>query len=134
VLAQERLTATLSGVFGALAILLACLGLYGLMAYTVVRRTNEIGIRLALGATRADVLGMILHESLVLVAIGIAIGLPATNVATRLISARLFGVTPTDPLTIAAAAALMLAVAAVAGFLPARRASRVDPMRALRNE
>ena len=98
------------------------------------RRVNEIGIRLALGATRATVLGMILRESVLLVLIGIGIGIPAALAAARLISARLFGVSAADPLTIATAASLLIAVAALASFVPARRGSRVDPMVALRYE
>jgi len=133
-LAQERLVAALSGFFGALAVLLACIGLYGVMSYTAVRRTNEIGIRLALGATRAGVRAMVLREVLLLVGIGIAIGVPATLAATHYISSLLFGVSAADPLTIVIAALLMTAVAALAGFLPALRASRVDPMVALRYE
>ena len=131
-LAPERLLAALSGFFGGSAVLLACLGLYGVMAYTTARRTNEIGIRLALGATRADVLGMVLKESLLLAAVGIAAGIPVTLAMTRLISSKLFGVSATDPLTIAGATLLMTAVAALAAFLPARRAARIDPMAALR--
>jgi predicted permease len=133
-LVEERLVAALSGFFGLLAVLLACLGLYGVMSYMAARRTNEIGIRLALGATSRTVLGMVLRESLLLVAAGIAIGIPVTIALTRMISARLFGVSASDPLTIALAASMMLAVATVACFLPARRAARVDPMVALRYE
>jgi len=133
-LAQERLIATLSAFFGALALLLASIGLYGVMSYTVAQRTNEIGIRLALGATRAGVLGMILRESILLVTLGIVIGVPASLAATRLISAMLFGVSASDPSTVTAAAALMIAVTLLAGYLPARRASSVDPMLALRYE
>jgi predicted permease len=133
-LVEERLIAVLSGFFGVLAVLLACLGLYGVMAYTAARRTNEIGIRMALGATRGEVLAMVLRESLLLVVAGIVIGVPATLAATRLISSMLFGINAADPVTIAGGAALMVAVAALAGFLPARRAARVDPMIALRYE
>ena len=133
-LVEERLTAVLSGFFGVLALMLACLGLYGVMAYTAARRTNEIGIRMALGATRSEVLGMVLKECLLLVGIGIVIGIPAALALTRLVSSLLFGIKASDPLTIAGSAALMLAVAAVAGFLPARRAAHVDPMIALRYE
>jgi predicted permease len=133
-LVQERLIATLSALFGALAVLLACLGLYGVMAHSAARRTNEIGIRMALGASRGRVLGMVLGESLWLVAAGIAIGLPATLGAARLISSRLFGVRANDPWTIAGAAALLIGVALLAGFIPARRAAKIDPMCALRHE
>ncbi|HEV2688393.1 MAG TPA: ABC transporter permease, partial [Bryobacteraceae bacterium] len=118
VLVQERLIAALSSFLGVLAVLLACLGLYGVMSYTAARRTNEIGIRLALGAMPANVLRMVIQESLILVLAGIAIGVPAALAATRLISAKLFGVSATDPLTIASAGLLILAVAALAGFIP----------------
>ncbi|MCI0364213.1 MAG: ABC transporter permease, partial [Phycisphaerales bacterium] len=131
---QERIIATLSGFFSVLAALLTCIGLFGVMSFTAARRTNEIGIRLTLGATRSGVMGMVLKESVLLVVAGVAIGVPTTLAATRLISSRLFGVGSADPLTIAAATLLMIAVAALAGFLPARRASRVDPMVALRYE
>jgi predicted permease len=131
---QERLLATLSGFFGALAALLAALGLYGVMAYSVARRTSEMGVRMALGAGRRDILWLVFRETLTLVLIGIALGLPAALAATRLISTQLFGVQPADPLALLAACALMLAVASLAGFLPARKASRVDPMIALRYE
>jgi predicted permease len=133
-LVAERLMATLSAVFGGLGLLLACLGLYGVMAYTAARRTHEMGIRLALGATRAEVLRLVLRESLLMVATGVAIGLVATLAVTRLISAKLFGISPNDPVTVVGAALMMLGVAVLAGFLPARRASRVDPMVALRYE
>ena len=133
-LAAERLIALLSGFFSGLAVLLACLGLYGVMSYTTARRTNEIGVRMAMGATRANVLWLVLKESWVLVAAGIAIGLPVTLAAARLISAKLFGVSATDPITIGGASLLMITVAALASFLPAQRAARVDPMVALRYE
>src|SRR5258708_35945377 len=131
---EDGLVAVISGFFGLLAVLLACLGLYGVMSYTAARRTNEIGIRLALGATRASMLGMVLRESLLLVLAGIAIGVPLALVASRLISGLLFGVSPTDPATISMASMLMIVVAALAALLPARRAARVDPMVALRYE
>jgi predicted permease len=134
VLFQERLVADLSLCFGVAAILLACLGLYGVMSYTVARRTNEIGIRMALGARRSDVLGMVARESLLLVLAGIACGIPAALAAAPVIENRLFRVGPSDPLTIGGAAVLMIAVAAVAGMLPARKASKVDPLVALRYE
>jgi ABC-type antimicrobial peptide transport system permease subunit len=133
-LVPERLIASLSSFFSALAVLLACLGLYGVMAYTTARRTNEIGIRLALGATRGGVLRMIFKESLLVVAVGGAIGLLLTLAITGLISAKLFGVSAADPITIIGATLLMTVVVALAAFLPAHRASRVDPMVALRNE
>ena len=105
-----------------------------MVSYTAARRTNEIGIRLALGATRSGVLGMVLRESLLLAIAGIVIGVPATLATTRLALSLLFGIGAADPPTIVGAVALMIAVAAVAGYVPARRASRVDPMVALRYE
>jgi putative ABC transport system permease protein len=133
-LLPERLMATLSGFFGVLALALASIGLYGVMSYGVASRTNEIGIRMALGAQARGVLWLILREALLMVLIGVAVGLPAVLLATRFISSLLFGLTPTDPVSISVAALGMLAVAAVAGYVPARRASRVDPMVALRHE
>jgi predicted permease len=133
-LVPERLIATLAGFFAGLAALLACVGLYGVIALSVSRRRNEIGVRMALGAQRRQVLDMVLKESLILVAVGILIGLPAALGATRLIAAQLYGVSAADPAAIAEATGLMIAVAALAGFLPTYRASRVDPMVALRYE
>ncbi|HYV03184.1 MAG TPA: FtsX-like permease family protein, partial [Blastocatellia bacterium] len=133
-LTQERLFATLSGFFGLLALLLGCIGLYGVMSYAVARRTNEIGIRMALGATAPRVTRMVMRETMVLVTAGVAIGLGAALAATRLIESMLFGLAPNDPLTISLAALLMIAVAALAGYLPARKAAKVDPMIALRYE
>jgi predicted permease len=131
---RERLMATLSGFFGLLALLLACIGLYGILSYGVASRTNEIGIRMALGARSRDVLWLILREALLLVTIGVAVGLPIVFAVTRLASTLLFGLTPTDPVSLLLAALLMLAVAMAAGYLPSRRATRVDPMEALRCE
>jgi predicted permease len=131
---RERLFATLSSFFGLLALALVSIGLYGVMSYTVARRTHEIGIRMALGAQSANVLRMVMGESLLLVLIGLAIGLAGALATTRLIAGMLFGLTPADPMTIALATLLLLAVAALAGWLPARRAARVDPMIALRHE
>jgi len=131
---QERLFAKLSSFFGLLALTLTCVGLYGIMTYAVTRRTNEIGIRVALGADRRTIMGMVMRDVLALVAIGIIIGIPAALASARLISHMLFGLTPTDPLTIVVTSLVMAAVAALAGYLPARRASHVDPMVALRYE
>jgi len=131
-LARERLIAMLSSFFGILALALASIGLYGLMAYSVTRRTNEIGIRMALGAQRAQVTWLVLRETLLLVAIGVAIGVPAAIMATRLISSILFGVMPTDPTTYGVAVSILLLVAGLAGYVPARKASRIDPIVALR--
>jgi ABC-type antimicrobial peptide transport system permease subunit len=133
-LGQERLMATLSALFGVLAVLVASVGLYGIMAYAVVRRTSEIGIRMALGAQQADVLWMVLRETLVMVAIGLATGVAAALASSRVISSQLFGLTAHDPWTIAAASVVLLGVALFAGYLPARRATKVDPMEALRYE
>jgi len=138
VLVQERLIATVSSSFGALALVLVCVGLYGLLAFAVVQRTREMGVRMALGATRWDVVWMVMREALVLVLIGGGIGVPAALAAGRMasnkISGLLFGLKSTDPLTIATAAALLTLVALVASYIPARRASRIEPMVALRNE
>lgn len=133
-LVQDRLVASLSSVFSGLAVILASVGLYGLMAYAVTRRTNEIGIRMALGAQRGQVAGMVLRETLLLVLAGLAIGIPGAIAASRLIVAELYGLKGGDPVIIAAASLAMALVAAFAGWLPARRASRVDPMTALRYE
>jgi ABC-type antimicrobial peptide transport system permease subunit len=131
---RERLLATLSGFFGLLALLLACIGLYGILSYSVASRTNEIGIRMALGARTRAVLWLILREALLTVIIGVAAGLPMIWAVTRLASSLLFDLKPTDPISLLLATLLMLAVAVVAGYLPARRAARVDPMVALRYE
>jgi predicted permease len=132
--AQERLFARFSGFFGGLALGLACVGLYGLMSYSVVRRTGEIGLRMALGALPGQVLRMILHESLALVCLGILLGIAGAWFASRLIASMLFGLSPTDPLTYALTACALVAVALLATLLPAQRAARVAPMTALRTE
>jgi ABC-type antimicrobial peptide transport system permease subunit len=131
---QERLFALAYSLFGGLALLLACIGLFGLMSYNVSRRTSEIGIRIALGAQRRGVVGMVLRESMIMVGVGVVLGLVAAVAASRLLTAILFGLSPTDVWTMAAAIALMIGVSLAAGYLPARRASRVDPMVALRYE
>jgi predicted permease len=133
-LLTERLLATLSTVFGVLATLLAALGLYGVMAFLVARRTREIGIRMALGAARQDVLWMVLRETLTVAAMGVAAGLVAAWPLTRLVQSQLFGVAPADLPTLAAAALGIGVVTALAGYVPARRATTIDPMRALRWE
>ena len=117
-----------------LALLLACVGLYGTMAYAVARKTNEIGIRMALGAERITILGMVLRETVVIVMAGIAVGLPAAWMASNLLKTRLFGLPPHDPWSIALSVAATLLVTMIVGYVPARRASRVDPMVALRHE
>jgi ABC-type antimicrobial peptide transport system permease subunit len=134
VLVNERVIALLSGFFAVLALLLASIGLYGLMSYGVTRRTREIGVRVALGAQQGTVRWMILRETLTLTLFGIAIGIPSGLAATRLIASMLFGLSPNDLSTIVAACLLLLAVAFFAGYLPARRASSIDPMLALRTE
>jgi predicted permease len=128
----ERMTAALSAAFGLLATLLAAVGLYGVMSYTVVRRTREIGIRMALGAGRSRVLRLVLREVAVLVVIGIGLGVPSALGLSRLVESQLYGLSPTDPVTLGLAAVVLLSVALVAGYLPASRATRVDPMTALR--
>jgi predicted permease len=133
-LTSDRMITRLTGFFGALAVLLACIGIYGIMAYAVAGRTGEIGIRMALGAQRGDVVCLVLRESLLMVMIGLAIGLPAVMAVSKLIKSSLFGLTAADPLALTSAAALMFVVAAVAGYIPALRASRTDPMVALRYE
>jgi predicted permease len=133
-LAQEKLMAQLVSFFGLLALLLSCVGLYGIMAHAVVRRTNEIGIRMALGAERRNIVWMVLRETLLLVAIGMFIGVPSAWAAAHLISSQLFGLNPSDPLTLLTAVMLLTSVAVLAGYLPARRASRLDPLAALRYE
>jgi len=131
---NEEMMAEIIGFFGGAAVLLAALGLYGLISYAVARRTNEIGIRMALGAKTHQVLWMVLKETLLLVGAGTAVGVPLALGAARFVRSQLFGVEPYDPLTIAFAVLLLTTVAAIAGYLPALRAARVDPMVALRHE
>ena len=131
---QEKVFAQAYALFGGLAVLLAAIGLFGLMSYSVARRTNEIGIRMALGARRQDVLRLVMSESMMLVVTGVAIGLAIALAASRLVATLLFGLAATDILSIAVAVIVMLVVSSIAGYLPARRASRVDPMVALHCE
>ncbi len=133
-LVEERVIAMLSGFFAGLALLLASVGLYGLMSYAVTRRSREIGVRVALGAQRPTVLWLVLREALALGLFGIALGIPCALAASRLIASMLFGISTGDLPTIAAVSLVLLAVASLAGYLPARRASRIDPMVALRAE
>jgi len=133
-ISQERTVTSLCGFFGALAVLLAAIGLYGVMAHAVTRRYREIGIRMALGAERTSVLWLVLRETLWMIAIGAAIGLPVAFATTRLVRSFLFGLTPQDPLSIGLATIALAMVTGLAGFIPARRATRVDPMVALRYE
>jgi ABC-type antimicrobial peptide transport system permease subunit len=137
-LVRERLVATLSGVFGVVALVLICVGLYGLMAFNVARRTPEIGVRLALGATPSTIRGLVAGQAVRVLLIGLAIGVPAAAIvgrlASRQLSPLLFGLTPADPVSFVAAAALLALVAFAASVVPAQRASRVDPIVALRHE
>jgi len=133
-ISRDILVARLSTFFGLLALLLACVGLYGVMSYTVSRRTREIGVRMALGAQRTQVLGMVLQEALKLVVIGIAIGIPVALLSSRVFSSMLFGLSTADPLSMVLVVLLLGGIASIAGFIPARRATKVDPMVALRYE
>jgi predicted permease len=133
-LVQERLIAKLSAAFGFLALVLSAIGLYGLMAYAVARRTNEIGIRMAMGARRSNVLSLVLRETLLLIFVGLAVGIPIALVCGHWVTALLFGLAPTDPTTIVTAATVLVVVAVTAGAVPAYRAAKVDPMTALRYE
>jgi ABC-type antimicrobial peptide transport system permease subunit len=133
-LEQERVFVTLTSGFGLLALALASVGIYGIMAYSVANRTNEIGIRLALGAQPAQVRRMILRESAWIAAIGIIVGLAGALLMTNAVKSMLYGIAPNDPLTLAGGVALLLCVALAASWIPARRAAGVQPMVALRHE
>jgi ABC-type antimicrobial peptide transport system permease subunit len=130
----DRLIARLTVAFGAVALLLACLGLYGVTAYSVTRRTREIGIRMAVGASRQQVLTTVLKSALLQVAIGVAIGVPAVFGAARLLRSTLFGVSENDPLVLTTALAVLGLSAVIAALIPARRAATMDPVKALRVE
>jgi ABC-type antimicrobial peptide transport system permease subunit len=133
-LAQERLFARLSILLGVVALALSGIGVYGLLAYTVTRRTPEIGVRMALGAERGQMAWMVVRQSILLVIAGLLLGIPAALYAGRYLESLLFGLQATDPRAIAVAAAVLLAVALGAAYIPARSASRVDPLVALRAE
>jgi len=133
-LQQERIFVTLTSGFGLLALALACVGIYGIMAYSVANRKSEIGIRMALGAQPGQVRGMILRESTVLAAAGIVVGVGASLMLTRLVKSMLYGIQPWDPPTMLGGVVVLVAVALAASWIPARRAARVQPMDALRHE
>jgi putative ABC transport system permease protein len=133
-LLQERLLATLASLFGLLALLLACIGLYGVISYDVARRTHEIGIRMAFGAGAGDVSKLVVRQGLALTLAGIAIGLAIALAATRFLESLLYDVSATDPLTFIVGAAFLVFVALWACWIPARRATKVDPMVALKHE
>jgi putative ABC transport system permease protein len=133
-LGAQRLNASLLGVFALSALLLAAIGIYGLMAYAVTQRKREMGIRMALGARPRDVLSLVVRQGMTLAGLGIALGIVGALAATQLLASMLYGVAPTDPVTFTGVAALLAAVALLACWLPARRAARVDPNVALRAE
>lgn len=133
-LTEERVTALLSGFFAALALLLASIGLYGLMSYSVTRRSREMGIRVALGAQQQNVLWIVLRETLALAMLGLIVGIPCAIAGCRLISTMLFGLSSSDLPTTTGVSLLLLVVASIAGYLPARRASSTDPVVALHAE
>jgi ABC-type antimicrobial peptide transport system permease subunit len=133
-LAARRISMVLLGIFAAMALLLSCVGIYGVISYTVGQRTREIGVRMALGAQRGDVMRMVLREGLTMAFTGVAFGTVAALALARLIASQLFDVSPQDPLTFAAIAIVLILAALLACYLPARRALRVDPVVALRYE
>ena len=133
-MATDRMFSGLLVVFSAVALVLAAVGLYGIIAYTVARRIREIGIRMALGAGRAEVLGLVMRRAVALTTIGIAIGLIVALAVTRMLSSLLFEIDPHDPLTFGGIAGLLAAIALLASYVPAFRATRVDPVVALRYE
>ena len=131
---QDRLIARLAGLFSLLALLLACVGLYGVTAYSVARRTGEIGIRMALGADRKKVLGLVLRGVLVQLGLGLAVGIAAAFGGGRLLASQLYGIKGYDPVILGLAAVVLAACSLAAGFVPAQRAASIDPMQALRTE
>jgi putative ABC transport system permease protein len=134
VIARPRFNVFLLSIFSVIALMLAAVGIYGVMSYTVAQRTREIGVRIALGAQASDVLKLVVGQGMMLALIGVAIGIAGALGVTRLMSNRLYDVTATDPLTFIAVSGLMTAIALLACYIPARRATRVDPMVALRYE
>jgi ABC-type antimicrobial peptide transport system permease subunit len=133
-LRTERLVASLSAVFGGLATLLAAIGLYGVMAYTVTRRTREFGLRVALGALQRDVIWLVMRDVLLLIAAGLAVGVPLAFALSTLVRSQLFGLEPHDPLTLVSSTLALALVASLAGLIPAFRASRADPLQSIRSE
>jgi putative ABC transport system permease protein len=133
-MAQERVMATFAGAFAVLALMLACIGLYGLLAYDVARRTKEIGIRMSLGAHQKTVIANIVKSAAWLLLLGVVVAVPAAWAASRWVQSLLFGIKATDPVAIGEAVLLMMLVGFAAAYIPARRASRIDPLEALRHE
>jgi ABC-type antimicrobial peptide transport system permease subunit len=133
-LSQQRLFASLVSLFGTMTLVLACVGLYGLVSYSVASRTREIGVRMALGADRFTVLRMVLGQVAITTAAGLAVGIPATRALTRLVESQLYGIHANDALSLAVSGGAVVVVAAIAALIPARRAMRIDPVRALRYE
>jgi len=131
---RERLFARLTTAFGGLALLLACIGLYGTISYGVGRRRSEIAVRMALGARHTQVLWMVLRQAVLLAMAGVAVGVPLSLWVGKYVASMLFGLTPRDPLTLALTAAVLIAIASLAGYLPARRAALFDPARALKSD
>jgi ABC-type antimicrobial peptide transport system permease subunit len=131
---QQKMVTKLCSIFGLLALLLVSVGIYGTLAYSVAGRTNEIGVRMAIGAQRRNVIWLILRDSLILTAVGVVVGLPLALGGSRWLKSFLYGVPGADPVAIAFAVLLIITLALLAGYLPARRAARIDPMRALRHE
>ena len=132
--AQPRFRTTLIAIFAAIALILAATGIFGVISYSVQCRTNEIGIRVALGASAVSILNMVLSETLILAAIGLAVGLPVALASSHVLGHLLFGVSPTDPTTLIVVSLTLALVAAAAGYVPARRATQVDPLIALRHD
>jgi len=133
-LRTERLMASLSAVFGGLATLLAAIGLYGVMAYTVTRRTREFGLRVAFGALQRDIIWLVMRDVLILIAAGLAVGVPLAFALSTLVRSQIFGLGPHDPLTLVSSTLMLALVACLAGLIPAIKASRADPVQSIRSE